>query len=60
LLTTPTSAILAANESTTEPASNSNGSTPYVQVSAVARKEQWTLAWMSLGIGIVGVIMTTF
>ncbi len=31
-----------------------------VQVWAVAGKEQWTLVCMSLGIGIVGVIMATF
>ena len=36
-----------------------NGTSPYVQVS-VARKEQWTLVYMTLGMGVVGLIMATF
>ncbi|CAK7208203.1 hypothetical protein SBRCBS47491_000012 [Sporothrix bragantina] len=41
-------------------ATGTGGGAPQVQVSAVGRREQWTLAWMAMGIGIVGVIMTTF
>ncbi|ERT03108.1 uncharacterized protein SPSK_09827 [Sporothrix schenckii 1099-18] len=49
-----------ASPATTSADNSSSGGTPYIQVSAVARQEQWTLVWMSLGICIVGVIMTTF
>ncbi|OAA68475.1 hypothetical protein SPI_00670 [Niveomyces insectorum RCEF 264] len=44
----------------TEGNASSPPGTPYVQISAVARKEQRTLVWTSLGIVIVGVIMATF
>lgn len=59
-IATLTTTDLSTNSSTTKPGENTSTSTPYVQVSAVGGKERWTLVWMSLGIGIVGVIMTTF
>jgi len=49
----------AASGSPAPKGKNSTSNTPYVQVS-VARKEQWTLVYMTLGIGAVGLIMAMF
>jgi len=50
---------LAVPTASAVPKSGKNSTSPYVQVS-VARKEQWTLVYMTLGMGAVGLLMATF
>ncbi|KAK3341149.1 hypothetical protein B0T25DRAFT_332224 [Lasiosphaeria hispida] len=54
-LNTPALGVNSSSAGLTVPSVTSSGSV-YIQVS-VARKEQWTLAWMGAGIGAVGLFM---